>query len=153
MLDAARSRADDLGDALDGAVARTDLRQGYTPTWWRAIGALQLLLFGAAVAGLLWLVVRWVLFALALPSFEAPAVGRLPWPTVLFVGGLLAGVVLAVVARVAVTAAARRHAARINRRLVHSVATVADDLVYTPVLRVRDDYVAAQAALDEAARR
>jgi hypothetical protein len=150
---AARSRADDVTDALDVALARTDLRQDHTPAWWRAIGALQLLLFGAALAGLIWLVIRWALFALALPPPGAPTVGRVPWPTILLGGGLLGGFLLALLARPVVTMAADRHAARMSRRLTRSVATVAHDLVYAPVAAVRDDYLAAQQALADAARR
>jgi energy-coupling factor transporter ATP-binding protein EcfA2 len=153
MLDAARERADDVPDALDVAVVRTDLGQARARAWWRAIGLGQLLLLGAALAGLAWLVVRWVLFALAIPTPAQAAVGRLPWPTVLLVGGLLAGLVLGAVARVAVTMAARRHGARAARRLTRSVAAVADGLVLSPVVRVRDDYRAARDALAEATRR
>jgi hypothetical protein len=153
MHDAARSRAEDVTDALDVAVTRTDLRQDHTPAWWRAVGVLQLLLFGAALAGLLWLAVRWVLFALALPTPGPPAVGRLPWPTVLLAGGLLGGLALAALARTVATIAAGRHAVRVSRRLTRSVATVAEELVYAPVARVRDDYLGAQQALADAARR
>jgi hypothetical protein len=140
----ARARADDVTDALDVAVARTDL--------WRLIGTVQLLLLGAALAGLVWLAVRWVLFALALPSPPAPAVGRLPLPTLLLLGGLLAGFVLGALSRVAVGIAARRHARRTERALTRSVARVADDLVLGPVARLRDDYLAARANLAEAAQ-
>jgi energy-coupling factor transporter ATP-binding protein EcfA2 len=151
--DAARSRADEVADALDVAVARTDLRARYTPPWWRLIGVVQLLFLGAALAGLVWLGVRWVLFALALPTPPSPELGRLPLPTLLLGGGLLAGLVLGALARVAVGIAARRHAARTERALTRSVAVVADDLVLTPLVRLRDDYLAARANLAEAARR
>lgn len=151
--DAARSRADDIADALDVAVARTDLRAAHTPGWWRLFGAVQLLLLGAALAGLLWLAVRWVLFAFALPAPEPPEVGRLPLPTLLLGGGLLAGFLLSLLARLVVGIAARRHAARTEKALTRSVAAVADDLVLTPVTRLRDDYLAARANLAEAAQR
>jgi hypothetical protein len=153
MHEVARSRADDVADALDVAVSRTDLRQHHTPAWWRAIGAVQLLLFGAVIVGVLWLAVRWVLFAFALPTFGSPSVGRLPLPTVLLFGGLLGGVALAALARAVAAVAARRHAAGVSRRLTRSVAAVADELVYAPVAHARDDYLGARQALAEAARR
>ena len=109
--------------------------------------------FGAALAGLLWLVVRWVFFALALPAPDAPAFGRLPWPTLLLAGGLLAGFVLGALSRVVVKLAARRHAARAQKQLTRSVTAVADDLVFSPVAQVREDYLAAREALADAARR
>ncbi len=151
MHDAARSRADDVTDALDVAIARTDLRQGHTPGWWRAIGLLHVLLFSAALVGLAWLAVRWVFFALALTPPDPPAVGRLPWPTILLAGGLLGGLLLAALSRIAVGFASRRHAARTERALNRSVAVVADDLIFGPVARVRDDYLAARQALRDAA--
>ncbi len=153
MRDAARSRADDVADALDVAVARTDLRAHHTPTWWRAVGLVQTLFLAAALAGLLWLGVRWVLFALALPSPPAPTIGLLPLPTALLFGGLLAGLVLAALARIVAGIAARRHAARTERELTRSVAIAADELVFTPVAQVREDYIAARNALAEAAIR
>jgi GTP-binding protein EngB required for normal cell division len=152
MLDAARSRAGDVADALDVAVSRADLRQSHTPAWWRVLGVAQLLLFGAALAGLAWLAVRWALIAFALPTPVTPSAGRLPWPTVLLAGGLLGGLLLATLSRVPVALAARRHAARTGKQLNRAVAQVADELVIAPVKRVRDDYLAARAALAEAAR-
>ncbi|MBD3782083.1 MAG: ABC transporter, partial [Micrococcales bacterium] len=44
----------ELGDALDQAVVGTSLL-ARAPVWWRVVGAVQLLLAGAALAGLLWL--------------------------------------------------------------------------------------------------
>jgi GTP-binding protein EngB required for normal cell division len=151
VLDAARSRAGDVPDALDVAVATTDLRAGHTPMWWRVLGFAQLMLLVAAVAGLAWLAVRWVFFALALPQPPMPTAGRLPWPTLLLVGGVLGGLLLAMAARAVVNAAARRHAARTHQRLTRSVAQVGEDLIGTPVAQVRDDYLAARTALRDAA--
>ena len=47
LTTAARSRLGDLPDALDRAVASTDLGTDRTPLWWRAVGLLQ------------WLLARW----------------------------------------------------------------------------------------------
>jgi GTP-binding protein EngB required for normal cell division len=41
MLAAARAHEDDLADALDAALARTDLGVSHRPLWWRAVGVLQ----------------------------------------------------------------------------------------------------------------
>jgi hypothetical protein len=151
MRDAARSRADDVVDALDVAVVRTDLRQARTPLWWHTVGLVQVLLLGVAVAGLVWLGVRWAFFALALPTLPLPAVGRVAVPTLMFAGGLLVGLVLAWLARVVIVVAARRHATQTRRALTRSVDAIADELVLGPVAQVRADYLTARAALATAA--
>ena len=51
VRDAARSRAGDLADSLDRAVATTDLGVARKPLWWRGFGLLQALLAATAVAG------------------------------------------------------------------------------------------------------
>jgi GTP-binding protein EngB required for normal cell division len=150
MLGAARSRADDIADALDLAVARTDLGMSRIRVWWRLVGLLQWLFVIAAGLGLVWLVLRYALFALALPEPPAPEVGRLPLFTVLFVGGLVAGLVLAVVIRPIVSAAARRRRRQVTTRLHAAVRRVADDLVLAPVAAARREYADARKALQEA---
>jgi hypothetical protein len=147
MRDVARSRAGDVVDALDVAVVRSNRGQADTPLWWWTVGLVQLLLLGVAVAGLVWLGVRWAFFTLALPALPLPAVGRVAVPTLMFVGGLLAGLVLAWLARIVVAVAARRHATRTRRALTRSVDAVADELVLGPVAQVRADYLAARDAL------
>ena len=99
LRDAARSRAGDLADSLDRAVAATDLGLSRKPLWWRAFGLLQVLLAATAIAGALWLAGLYALTVLRLPEPEPPQVGIVPLPTVLLIGGLLAGVVLALLAR------------------------------------------------------
>ena len=133
MRDAARSRAADLTDALDRAVATTDLGLTRRPLWWRAVGGLQALLAAAVVAGALWLAGIYALTVLRLPDPQPPQVGVLPLPTVLLIGGLLAGLLLALLARMLAVLAARRRRARAEARLRESVADVAESLVLTPV--------------------
>ena len=53
---AARSKLGDLPDALDRAVAKTDLGLSRKPFWWTAVGLLQWLFTIAAVVGLGWLI-------------------------------------------------------------------------------------------------
>jgi GTP-binding protein EngB required for normal cell division len=130
---AARSRATDLADALDRAVATTDLGMTRRPLWWRAVGALQALLAATVVAGALWLAGLYALTVLRLPEPEPPQVGILPLPTVLLLGGLVAGLLLALLARMMAVLAARRRRARAEARLRESVADVADTLVLAPV--------------------
>ena len=133
VRDAARSRAGDLADSLDRAVAATDLGVARKPLWWRGFGLLQALLAATAVAGGLWLAGLYALTVLRLPEPEPPQVGIVPLPTVLLLGGLLAGVLLALLARGLAVIGARRRRARAEARLRESVAEVAENLVLAPV--------------------
>ncbi|GAA3223540.1 50S ribosome-binding GTPase [Pseudonocardia petroleophila] len=130
---AARSREDDLPDALDRAVASTDLGLDRPPRWWRAAGLLQTLLAVLAVAGGVWLAGLYALTLLRLPEPPTPMIGAVPWPTALLLGGLLVGLVLAGLARLLAGVGARRRRAAVQRRLDRAVAEVADELVLTPV--------------------
>ncbi|MFC3503610.1 GTPase [Micromonospora krabiensis] len=150
---AARSRLADLPDALDRAVAGTDLGLGRRPVWWRVVGAVQWLVTLAALAGLGWLVLGYALRALGLPELDNPTVGEAPLPTVLLLGGLLAGLVVAALTRPVVRWAARRARARAEQRLTVAVAAVGDEYVLAPVRVVLASYAEARDALREAAGR
>jgi hypothetical protein len=97
------------------------------------IGALQALLAAAVIAGALWLAGLYALTVLRLPEPEPPQIGLLPLPTVLVIGGLLAGLLLALLARMLAVLAARRRRRRAESMLRESVADVADTLVLAPV--------------------
>ncbi|NJC68879.1 ABC transporter [Planosporangium thailandense] len=153
ILAAARSRADDLPDALDTAIARADLGMDRRPLWWRLVGGLQWLVALAALVGLLWLAVRYVFFALGLPELPGPHVGRVPLATVLLVGGLVAGLLVSIVARPLIRFGARRAQARVQNRLRTAVKEVARDLVVAPVREVLHAYADARSALHTASGR
>ena len=153
MTAAARSRLGDLPDALDRAVAGTDLGLDRRPLWWRVVGGVQWLVTLAAVVGLGWLVLGYALRALGLPALDNPMVGQVPLPTVLLLGGLLAGLLLAALTRPVVRWAARRARARAEQRLTARVAQVGDEYVLTPVRDVLGSYAQARDALRDAARR
>ena len=152
VLTAARSRMDDVPDALDVAIARTDLGlPRRRPFWWRVVGGLQWLAALIALVGLVWLGVRLVLFAVGLPGLlPEPQVGRLSLPTVLFFGGLLAGLLTSIVMRPIVRIAARRTRTRATARMMAAVTDVARDMVIRPVLHALNAYREARAALREA---
>ncbi|MFJ6196803.1 GTPase [Micromonospora sp. NPDC092111] len=149
---AARSRLAELPDALDRAVAGTDLGVDRRPGWWRIVGALQWLVTVAAVAGLGWLVLGYALRALGLPALEYPRVGAAPWPTVLLLGGLLAGLLLAAATRPVIRWAARRARQRAEKRLTEAVARIGTEYVVTPVRTVLDRYATARRAWQDAGR-
>ncbi len=130
---AARSRTDDLPDAVDSAIMRTDLGTANRRTWWRVLSAVQWVLFVALVAGLGWLALLAVGTYVGLPDLPSPEVGGIALPLLLLGGGALLGVVVAALARPARAIGARRLEARSAARMHASVGSVADDLVVEPV--------------------
>ena len=135
--DAVEREVDDrrtrLAGRLDAAVAGTDLGTARDPRWWRLFGFLQTVLLIAAVVGALWLAGLAVFAYLQLDPPAPPDAGPFPLPTVLLIGGLLAGVVLAAVVRPLAAVGARRRAATARRRLEASVRQVAEAEVVAPV--------------------
>jgi hypothetical protein len=150
ILTAARSRADDLPDALDVAVSGTDLGMSRRPVWWRLVGGLQWLAALTALVGLGWLAVRYAFFVLGLPELPGPRVGRVPLATLLLAGGLLFGLLLSIVARPVIRFGARRARARAETRLRAAIAEVARGMVVAPVREVLHAYAAARSALHAA---
>ncbi|MEU7925900.1 GTPase [Micromonospora sp. NPDC049801] len=153
VTSAARSRLDDLPDALDRAIAGTDLGLDHQPVWWRVVGGVQWLVTLAAAVGLGWLALGYALRALGLPALDNPMVGQVPMPTVLLLGGLLAGLLTAALTRPVVRWAAQRARARARQRLTVRVAEVGEEYVLAPVRIVLTSYAQARDALGEAARR
>jgi len=147
LTNAARSRAADLPDALDRAVAKTELGMSRAPLWWRGVGLLQWLFTLAAAGGLGWLLVGYVVRLLSLPELRYPKVGAVPLPTLLFLGGLLAGLLLALLLRPVVDWGARRARRRAEQRLRASITEVAREHVVAPVREVLNTYAQAREAL------
>jgi hypothetical protein len=144
---ASRSRLGDLPDALDRAVAKTDLGMSRKPFWWTAVGLLQWLFTIAAVVGLGWLIAGYAVRALGLPAFDNPQVGDVPLPTLLLLGGLLLGAMTALLLRPIVNYGARRAGRRAEQRLRGSVTEVAREYVVAPVREVLNGYAQAREAL------
>ncbi|MGK5112594.1 MULTISPECIES: GTPase [unclassified Geodermatophilus] len=142
-----------LADELDRAVAGTDLGPQRTPLWQRGVGGLQWLLTLVALAGALWLLALVVLGLFQLDDVvPLPRVEGLPLPTLLLIGGLLAGALLALVARPFVRLRARRRARRAEQRLRAAVDVVAQDEVLAPMAEVRAGHARFAAAVARAAR-
>jgi hypothetical protein len=147
---AARSRSQELADAVDRVVATTSAGATRRPKWWRAVNFLQWLVFAAMLAGALWLGGLFGMDYLRLPQPPLPTVGVVPWPTVLLVGGALAGVLIAWLSRLAAWAGGRRRARRTARALRTAVGRVGDDLVLAPVRAELDRYARFTEALTRA---
>jgi GTP-binding protein EngB required for normal cell division len=147
---AARSAQDVLPDTLDRAIATTDLDLAGHRGWWQAVRILQWLLVVAVVVGLGWLGSAFVLAYLQLPPLPRVTWWGLPAPTVLAVGGVLAGLVLGGLARIGVEVGARRRALNGGRALRRSIARVTNELVVAPVEAERERYEKARVALERA---
>jgi GTP-binding protein EngB required for normal cell division len=147
---AARSQQELVPDALDRAVATTDLDLDKHRGWWNVVRVLQWVLVVGVVAGLLWLGSAFVLAYLQLPPLPRVSWGGFPAPTVLVVGGVLAGLLVAGLSRVGVEVGARRRAARARSALRAAISKVTDDLVVTPVQTERERYEDARSALARA---
>ncbi|WP_328817989.1 YfjP family GTPase [Nonomuraea cypriaca] len=145
---AARSRAQELADAVDRAVGKTSVGATKRPRWWRAVNVLQWLVFATMVAGALWLGVLFGMDYLRLPKPPLPAAGVVPWPTVLLVGGALAGVLIALLSRLAAWAGGRRRARRTARALRTAIGQVSKAYVLDPVEAELDRHARFAEALD-----
>ena len=121
----------------------------HRPGWWGAVGVAQWVVLAVLLVGLLWLVLYAVAGWLLLPQPPVPEWGALPVPTGLVLAGLLGGLLLSLVARLATGIGARRRGAVARSRLRAAVAEAADRVV---VARV-DAEVGRLRACRDAARR
>jgi hypothetical protein len=147
---AARSAEDALPDRVDRAIATTDLDLAQHRRWWQLIRVLQWLLVATVVAGLGWLGLAFLLAYLQLPPLPDVLWWGLPAPTVLAVGGALAGLLLAGLARIGVEVGARRRTTKARQSLRAAIAKVTGELVVDPVKAEQQRYESARLALERA---
>jgi hypothetical protein len=121
------------------------------PLWWRIFGLAQLLLAVVAMVGLVWLVVLVVLGWLALSEIHPPRLGPLPYPLLMFAGGLLIGLGLASLSRSLGRVGARRRGQHVRALLLGAMSTVASDQIMAPVRAVLVRHRDTRGALDRAA--
>ncbi|MFE5775808.1 GTPase [Brachybacterium sp. NPDC056505] len=133
----ARSREDELPDALDQAVVGADLSRRTRGWWWPVLDVLQWLAMAAWVVGLGWLVLNAILGFFQVPAPPMPMIRELwvpfPLPTALIVLGVGTGILLAVLGGALAALVSRLHAARARRLLRVRVRVVAAELVVDPV--------------------
>ncbi|HZL75003.1 MAG TPA: YfjP family GTPase [Propionibacteriaceae bacterium] len=147
---AARSAEEALPDRVDRAIATTDLDLAKHRRWWQLIRVLQWLLLAAVVSGLGWLALSFLLAYLQLPPLPEVLWWGFPAPTVLAVGGVLAGLLLAGLARIGVEVGARRRTAKARQSLRAAIAKVTGELVIDPVKAEQERYESARLALERA---
>lgn len=140
VRDASRTHRAVLADQLDRSVATTDLGVDRDHGWWTFVKVLQWLLIAAVVAGLAWLGVAFALLYLQVPPLPEIRWWGVPAPTLLVMGGVLAGLLLALVARVGVEVGARRVQRRARNALLASIASVTRTTVVEPINAELDRY-------------
>ncbi|MBA2561091.1 MAG: 50S ribosome-binding GTPase [Propionibacteriales bacterium] len=150
---ASASRVSRLTDALNAAVSGTDLGVSTDPWWWRVARVLQWLLFLTALSGGLWLAALAGVSYLQLSLSDPVDVGGFPLPTLMLIGGIIVGVLLAFGCRLLADVSARRRAQRAGARLRASIAEVTDELIVRPMQAEIDAYLRCRQGLDAALRR
>ncbi len=149
---ASTARLDDLGDRLDKALAGSDLGAARIPIWAGLVRVLQWLLIIGALVGAVWLGLLAFGAYLQIDNVPTPEVGGFAVPTLLLLGGVLAGVVLALVCRVLVGLTARKRARAADKHLRTAISDVSRELVVQPVEAELEAYSSARSGLDAALR-
>ncbi len=151
VRNAARGREALLLDRLDGAIAKADLGLHRGNGWWSIVRVLQWVFMVAVVAGAAWLAAGPV--ALYLGVGALPTVTWWGWPasTVLLVGGVAGGLLLAALSWVGVRLGASLKANQAERILHEAIGVVTQEEILAPVEQERDRYRRAVAAARRAA--
>ena len=123
-----------LNDRIDAAIAGSvrGVDAG-KPRWWQLVNVAQIALAAAAVTGAVWLALLAFGAYLRLPDVPTPDYRGVPIPTGLLIGGVVAGLLLAFLARRLASIGAARRARFVRKKAEAAVAEVADDLVIAPM--------------------
>ncbi|GAB2617762.1 50S ribosome-binding GTPase [Nocardioides ginkgobilobae] len=143
---ASTARLDEVGDRIDAAVRGVDLDATRLPVWAGAVRVLQWLLVLAALGGAAWSVAALASGGLS----DLPRAGGVALPLLLLGGGVVLGVLLALLCRGLVSATARSRAATADGRLRAAVSEVSAELVVAPVQAELTAYTAVRKGLDRA---
>lgn len=124
----------ELTDKLELAVSESV--RGHTqkkPHWWNAVGALQLALAAAALAGAVWLALLAFGAYLRIPEPPTPDFRGIPIPTGLLIGGAALGLIVAFIAARLASLGAKRRARSVRIEAERRVRTVSDELIIEPM--------------------
>lgn len=146
------SRLPDLHDRLDKAVAGTDLGADRIPVWAGLVRILQYVLIISALVGAAWLALLAFGSYARLPEPPTPEVAGFALPTLLLLGGVLIGVLLALVCRWLVSLTARARARRADKRLRDAISEVSAEVVVAPIQAELASYAEVREALAVALR-
>jgi len=143
---------DDISDRLDLTLAQTDLGATKLPWWAGLVRVLQWMLILAAAAGAVWLGSLAVMGYLQVPQPSLPSVVGIPVPTLLLIGGVALGILLALFCRVLVYFTARARAHAVDKRLRTGIRSVVTDMVTKPIDVELDAYNQVRHGLNDALR-
>lgn len=130
---AAREGRDALPDALDQAIAGTDLMASRKSWWWGVFNVVQWLALLTVLGGLGWLGVLAGLGYFQLPVPDVPRVEGWPLPNLMIAVGVVLGIFLALVGKFIGAGVANVRAAKARKRLRAAVGGVAQRMVVEPV--------------------
>ncbi len=147
---AAHANQAQLPARLDTAIAATDLRTRHGSWWWGLFGVLQWLLVAAVLTGGLWHLYNWLGPQYLLPALPEVFWNGTPAPTWLLGGGVLAGLVLALLGWLFVRLGAGSRARAAEKSLRAAIASVTSEQVIEPVQAELDRYATAVVAVAEA---
>ena len=143
---------DDISDRLDLTLAQTDLGAAKLPWWAGLVRVLQWVLILAAAAGAVWLGSLAVMGYLQVPQPSLPSVVGIPVPTLLLIGGVGLGILLALFCRVLVHFTARARAHAVDKRLRTGIRSVVTDMVIKPIDVELEAYNKVRHGLNDALR-
>ncbi|KQY63629.1 MULTISPECIES: GTPase family protein [unclassified Nocardioides] len=140
VRNASVSNNERIGDELDTALAGTDLGVAKLPWWASTVRVLQWLLILTALAGGIWLGVLAVMAYLRMPEPPTPDLAGFPIPTLMLIGGVLLGIVLALFCKVLVSLTARSRARAADKGLRAQIRGISQNLVIQPIEGELDAY-------------
>lgn len=124
-------------DALDRAVARTDLGARGS-WWWVVLAVVQWVALAAALVGVGWLLAAALLPLWSLPAPDVPVEQGWPVPTLLVAAGVLLGILVGLLGAGVAGGVGAARRARARRRLRRAIAEVARTEVVEPIELERD---------------
>jgi hypothetical protein len=116
------------------------------------VRVLQYLLIISALVGAGWLALLALGSYARLPEPPTPEVAQLPLPTLLLLGGIVLGLLLALVCRWLVAVTARNRARAADKRLRDAISAVSAELVVAPIEAELASYSAVRDGLSTALR-
>ncbi len=151
VRDAARAQEAEVVEDLADVTTRGVETQRDRPRWWGAVGATQRGLLLAGLAGAAWLLALLLARSFLMVETEpwTPRWRGIPVPTLLVIGGVALGWVLALASRLVSRVGARRRARRVRRQLAAAIGEVVDARVVTTISQVLDDHDRIRALLTE----
>ncbi|MGO1636999.1 MAG: GTPase [Ancrocorticia populi] len=132
VVGASEERTDSIACETSSLASKADLGRK-DPLWWGFAAAFQWLAGLVAVAGLAWMVVLWLTAAFHIQFPEPPAFGPIAVPTMLLIGGLLAGILGAIVGRWVLARGASRTRSRVHGAIGQQVTEAAESAVAVPL--------------------